>query len=218
MPKKKKATHKAVKEKEYKWDGAVSKVRSFCVTAAVVLIYVLALVSALHQELSLYAMELNVATSKSAETIIEDEFNRGGEVLESVERVELKAPMGTGNYVALFENNEVWVVSEMSASDSLAVISLFSLLDLATYCMTLIIARRNHEKHPVGCAALCIYQSVFIMLAWVVHAYSLGLLFDLSWVAHLYTLIRMVVCVLVVLCTFGDEDTEDLKSRVIRGK
>lgn len=192
-----------------KLNKAIVSVRKFCLRAIVVLLYVLAVVAALHQSLILYAMSRNVETSKQADTIIEDVYGRGAEVLQGVEHIELKAPKGTGNYVALFGEDEVWLVSEMSVKESLSAIALFVAIDLATYCITIWLVKKSKIRSRVGTLLLCCYQQLFIAVAWVVHAQALSVLFDLSWVAHVYTLLRSVVFVVLVWCVDSDKHSED---------
>lgn len=206
MSKKKKKPVKARRVKapvEPRWDGAFKKVNRFCTITVVVLIFLLAIFAGLDQELKCYIMETNVATSKKADSIIDDVYNQGGPLLEGVEHIEISAPKGTGNYVALFGEDEVWVVSELTTAESLKVVLLFTILDICTYIITIVIIAKymGQVKYKKRVALLAGYEIIFLMFAWIVHSYCWGILFNDTMVAPIQTLIR-IMGLSVALATF----------------
>lgn len=215
--KKNRSIKKPAVKKELRWEDAFKKINKVCVTTIIVLIYLLAIFAGLNQELTCYVMELNVNTSKTADSIITDEAERAKEVFEGVEHFYVSAPKGTGNYVALFGGEEIWVVDEMSTAESLKVIALFTMLDICTYAITILIIARhfNDPKYKKWVAVLAGYQIVFLMFAWVVHSYSWSVLFNNTIVSPLQTLVRIIgLCVAIVM--FNKSRSVRLKNRRLK--
>ena len=207
--------------KQPKWDGTFRKIHRVCVTVVIVLMYLLALLSGVYQELGVYIMENNVTISKTAETIIEDVNGLGGSVLEGVEHFEVTAPKGTGNYVAMFSEEEIWVVTEMTVWESIGQIAMFTILDLATYMITLYLIKTYFHKYKKSIAALCVYQIIFLMFAWIVDAYCWQVLFGNMWMSPVQTLIRIILLSMTIYMfdkAAKSEGKKAEKSSTIQGK
>lgn len=201
-----KNTTKAPVVKDPKWDKTFSKVNKFCSIAVIVLVYILAIFAGLYQELNIYVMESNVASTEYAYSIIEDTNAIAGDVLAGVEHLEVKVPRGTGNFVAVFNEEgseivgEVWVVEEMTLWESIKSIALFTTLDILVFLITLWIVRKYFEKYKWRICALCVYQIIFIMVAWVMHSYAWSVLFGdaFTYVSGAYTIIRLLALSIVM--------------------
>lgn len=199
-------TLKGNKTPSLKWESSFKKVNKVCVVALIVLVYLLSIFVALYQELNIYVMESNVVSAKCADSIVQDTNAMAGTVLAGVEHFEVKAPKGTGNFVALFNEegssvvSEIWVVQEMSVWESIKCVLPFTLLDLLTFCITLNIIKRYFEKYKWRICALSAYQIIFIMFAWLIHSYAWNVLFGgvFIYVSGSYTIARLLILSIVM--------------------
>lgn len=176
-----------------KYEKAINKTIRVCVIISLILLYVLTVVSGLYQELCVYIMETNVSTSKTAETIIEDTYNQGGEPLDGASYFSVRAPIGTGNYVAMFNEEEVWVVSELSLAESLKQVYFFAFVDLASFIVTLYLLKTYSGRYKKLLAALCVFQIALLLFSMIVNSYCWHVLFNAQWASPAYTLIRAIV-------------------------
>ena len=197
MSKGKKKSVKARKVKapvEPRWEGAFKKITKFCTIAVVVLLFLLTIFAGLDQELKCYIIDINVKASKTADSIIEDTHNYGGSLLVGVEHIEISAPKGTGNYLALFEDKEVWVVSEMTTWESLKIVAFFTILDVITYAIVIILVKNymSSPKYKVRICFLVGYEILFLLFSWIVHSYSWTVLFNNMWLSPAQTVLRLV--------------------------
>lgn len=176
-----------------KYEKAINKTIRVCVIISLILLYVLTVVSGLYQELCVYIMETNVSTSKTAETIIEDTYNQGGKPLDGASYFSVRAPMGTGNYVAMFGENEIWVVSELSLAESLKQVYFFAFVDLASFIVTLYLLKTYSGRYKKLLASLCVFQIALLLFSMIVNSYCWHVLFNAQWASPVYTLIRTIV-------------------------
>ena len=176
-----------------KYEKAINKTIRVCVIVSLIFLYVLTVVSGLYQELCVYIMGTNVSTSKTAETIIEDTYNQGGKPLDGASYFSVRAPMGTGNYVAMFDENEIWVVSELSLAESIKQVYFFAFVDLASFIVTLYLLKTYSGRYKKLLAVLCVFQIALLLFSMIVNSYCWHVLFNAQWASPVYTLIRTIV-------------------------
>lgn len=174
------------------------KAHTLCVVAIIVLLYVLSVMSCIHQELNVYLIEANARYLSTASSIIEDTQDVASQLLDGVEHNEASVPMGTGNFIAVFYGEfgdvlEVWVANEMTLGDSIRAVSMFTFLDIVVFLITLYIIKKYFVKYKWRICALSVYQIAAIMVAWAIHSYSWSVLFGKSaiYVSGAYTLLRL---------------------------
>ena len=204
-----------IKNFEETVDAFVRRVNKVCLVTIAVLLYLMSLLAGLYQELGVYIMEVNVAASKTAESIVEDNDVVAETLLNGVEHFKVSAPKGTGNYVAVFNEDEVWVVSEMSTLNSLQYVSLFLILDLATYTITLWVIVRYMSTCKKWVSLLFAYQIVFLMFSWIVNHYSWWVLFEDRFLSPCYTVARIII-LSVAFATYNKSVTVQVRIKQMK--
>lgn len=204
--------------KEPKLEEAFRKINKFCTVFAIILMYILALLSGLYQELTVYSMEINTTIAQTADEIINDEHSYGEVLLEGAEYLRVAAPKGTGDFIAVFNEEEVWVVSELSTLESVRQVSVFTIMDLLTYIITLCLVKKYYRRYNKSIVALCIYQTVFLMFAWITDAYCWQVLFRNSWLSPVQTAVRLIGLSFTVAIVSGILKRKPEKSESIRKK
>lgn len=194
-----------------------------CVISIVVLLYVLVIFAGLYQELNIYMVESNTLYLRSASSIIGDEKEVASSVLAGVEHTKVKVPMGMGNFVALFYNEDgdmssLWVVNEMSLWDSIRAIFLFTFLDIVVFLITLNIIKKYFGTYKWRICALSVYQIVAIMASWAVHSYCWSVLFGKSavYVSGVYTVIRLLTLSCVMAMYDKSQSIKEKKTDLVK--
>lgn len=176
----------------------IAKAQKVCIIIVFVLLYLLTVVAGLYQELSCYVIDRNYSTSLGANDIIEVAEGRNvEEILERLEYFDVKAPMGSGNYVSLFDNNTVFVVRELTLKETLQILWLFFVLDIASYIVTLVLIRKNFAKHKMAVTFLMAYELLFLLFSWVTQSYCWKLLLHDRYVSPVQIAVRILILFIV---------------------
>lgn len=173
------------------------KVTKVSFIALVILVFVLTILVGIHQNLNCFIMKTNIETSKNADLITKDpnEVN----LTEEMNIIHLKAPVGYGKYICLFNNSEVWVVDEMSVSESIGMTYLYSLLDITTYMFSLWVVYHYLNKHRGATIMFIIYEFIYLFGSSIVYEYSNKTLYNISSVGFILFFVRVLVMITVIV-------------------
>lgn len=179
----------------------VSRNRNACSTVACrvslfALLVLLTAVLGFGVYLKCQVMKNNIAYSNQADRII---YNPSDEVAFSGDMVihVLKSPMGTGEYMSVFEGREVWLVEELTLRESLGIVVWFVVADIAVYAYCLWLVSRGRVGIPLWVIPLFMIPAV--LYSGVIVEYGMGILFGVGSVGFYLSVVKIVALVVVLI-------------------